>query len=442
MQFFTSFRRSLIRLWQQSSLFRRTCFLCASVLSALLIIVPALSQPVTLKLLMTSPDVPPWNKVMVKAFEEQNPGIRLQIVEGPNQTNLIEDLYTSAFLLGDSPYDLVNMDVIWTPKFAGAGWLLDLTDEFSEKALAVFSTADVNGGKYQNRLYRLPVRSDAGVLYYRKDLLEKAGLEPPQTFEDLVKISKTIQQQGAARWGYIWQGQQYEGSAAMFVEVLQGFGGFWVNPDTLDVGLDRPEAIQAVKFLRSTVDQGISPPGVTNYIEEDTRQIFQSGQAVFLRSWPYVWPLANADKSPVKGKIGIMPLVGTPGHPGGSCLGGWGLGIAKTSKHPKEALTAIRFLTSADAQKRFIKEAGYVPSRKALFNDPDIVSQYSHYPQLLNVVNKAVLRPPVAQYAQASDILQRYLSAALTQQQTPEDAMKAAANETRRLLQAGKARAA
>ncbi|XGV98018.1 MAG: ABC transporter substrate-binding protein [Leptolyngbya sp. BL-A-14] len=442
MQFFASLKRSLLQQWHQSRLLRRLCWLGAIVLSALLVVIPALSQPVTLKLLMTSPDVPPWNKVMVKAFEEENPGIRLQIVEGPNQTNLLEDLYTSAFLLGDSPYDLVNMDVIWTPKFAAAGWLLDLTSEFSDQDLAGFSAADVNGGKYQNRLYRLPVRSDAGVLYYRKDLLEKAGVEPPKTFEDIVKISKTIQQQGSARWGYIWQGQQYEGSAAMFVEVLQGFGGFWVNPETLEVGLDRPEAIEAVKFLRNTVTEGISPPGVTNYIEEDTRQIFQSGQAVFLRSWPYVWPLANADTSPVKGKIAIMPLVGTPGHPGGSCLGGWGLGISKTSKHPKEALTAIRYLTSAGAQKRFIKEAGYVPSRKALFNDPDIVAQYSHYPELLNVVNKAVLRPPVAQYAQASDILQRYLSAALTAQQNPEDAMKAAANETRRLLQAGKAKAA
>ena len=383
---------------------------------------------------------------MVKAFEAENPGIRLQIVEGSNQTNLIEDLYTSAFLLGNSPYDLINMDVIWTPKFAAAGWLLDLTDEFSEKDLAVFSDADVNGGKYKKRLYRLPVRSDAGVLYYRKDLLEKAGFEPPKTFQDLVKISNAIQKQdqkhGVARWGYVWQGQQYEGAAAMFVEVLQGFGGFWVNPETLDVGLDRPEAVQAVKFLRSTVTDGISPPGVTNYIEEDTRRIFQNGQAVFLRSWPYVWPLANAEGSAVKGKIGIMPLVGTPEHPGGSCLGGWGLGIAKASKHPQEALTAIRFLTSAEAQKRLIQESGYVPSRKALFNDPDIVAQYSYYPQLLNVVEKAVLRPPVAQYAQASDILQRYLSAALSNQKTPEDAMKAAAAETRRLLQSGKTKAA
>lgn len=224
----------------------------------------------------------------------------------------------------------------------------------------------------------------------------------------------------------------------MFVEVLQGFGGFWVNPETLEVGLDRPEAIEAINFLKSTMQGGVSPPGVTTYMEEDTRRIFQSGEAVFLRSWPYVWPLANAENSPIKGEIGIMPMLGTANNRGGSCLGGWGLGIAKTSKHPKEALQAIRFMTSRDAQKQFILEAGYVPSRKELFMDPEITAKYAHYPELLKVVQQAVLRPPIAQYAQASDILQRYLSAALTNQSTVEQAMQAAAKETRLLLEAGR----
>ncbi len=430
----------LTKYWPRSRLLYCLSLLILFAISAALVIVPALSQPVTLRLLMTAPDVPPWNRVMVKAFEAQNPGIRLQIVEGPNATNLIEDLYTSAFLLGDSPYDLINMDVIWTPKFAAAGWLVDLTDEFSQEELSVFSAPDVEGGKYQDRLYRLPIRSDAGMLYYRKDLLEQAGYQPPKTFEELVKISKDLQEKGLVRWGYLWQGRQYEGAAAMFVEVLKGFGAFWVNPDTLEVGLDQPAAIQAVKFLQSTIQEGISPPGVTTYMEEDTRRIFQNGGAAFLRSWPYVWPLANAEDSPIQGKVGIVPMIGAEGNTGGSCLGGWGLGISKTTKHPKEALKAIRFLTSQAPQKEFILEAGYVPSRKSLFTDPAIVAKYSYYPQFLQVVQKAVLRPPIAQYAQASDILQRYLSAALTNQMTAEQAMQNAARETRLLLEAGRAR--
>jgi multiple sugar transport system substrate-binding protein len=439
MQFFRFLNQLLKKRWHQSSLFRRLSLLVVFVIGAVLAIVPVLSQqPVTLKLLVNAPDVPPWNAVMKKAFEAANPGIKLQIVEGPNSTDLVENLYTSAFLLGESPYDLINMDVIWTPKFAAAGWLMDLTDKFSQPDLAVFSPPDIEGGRYQGRLYRMPTRSDAGMLYYRKDLLQQAGYQPPKTFEELMNISKDLQTKGLVRWGYLWQGRQYEGAVAMFTEVLQGFGGFWVNPSTLEVGLDRPEAIQAIDFLRNTISQGVSPPGVTTYMEEDTRRIFQSGEAAFLRSWPYVWPLANADNSPLKGKVGIMPLIPAQGHQGGSCLGGWGLGISKTTRHPKEALKAVRFVTSQAAQRKFILDAGYVPSRRELFSDPQIVAKYDYYPQLLKVVQKAILRPPIAQYAQASDILQRYLSAALTNQQTAAQAMKEAASETRLLLTAGR----
>ncbi|KOP27396.1 ABC transporter substrate-binding protein [Hapalosiphon sp. MRB220] len=405
-------------------------------LGVLFISVPSAKtqQTVILNLLMTAPDAQPWKEGIIKDFESKNPGIRINIIEGPNATNLLEDLYTSAFILGDSPYDLINMDVIWTPKFAAAGWLLDLTDKVTQSQLTAFSPKDVEGGRYKGRLYRIPMRSDVGMLYYREDLLKQAGFNPPETFTDLIKISQTLKQQDEINWGYLWQGRQYEGLAAMFVEVLEGFGGFWVNPNTLEVGLDRPETLKAIAFLKETIQTGISPPGVTTYQEEETRRIFQSGQAAFLRSWPYVWPLANAKDSPIKGKIAIKPMVSASGESSGACLGGWGLGISKTTKHPKEAWKAIQYFTSEEAQRRFVLKAGFVPSRRSLFTDPQIVATYPYYPQLLEVVEKAVLRPPIAQYAQTSDILQRYLSAALTNRMSPEAAMKAAAQETRRLL--------
>lgn len=396
-------------------------------------------QPVSLNLLVPAPDVQPLREGMVRDFEAKNPGIRINIVEGPNSANAVEDLYTSAFLLGGSPYDLINMDVIWTSKFAAAGWLLDITDRVTPQELKAFTPQDVEGGRYQNRLYRLPVRSDVGMLYYREDLLKAAGFEPPETFQDLLKISQTLQQQDKTDWGFLWQGRQYEGLVTMFVEVLEGAGGFWINPDTREVGLDRPESIRAIEFLRHTIQAGVSPPGVTTYIEEDTRRLFQSGQAAFLRNWPYVWPLANEDTSQVKGKIAIKPMVHAPGQSPGACLGGWGLAIAKATKHPEEAWKAIQYFTSESAQRRFILQSGYVPSRLKLFTDPTIVAKYPHFPQLLEVVQNAVLRPTVAQYAQASDILQRYLSATLTARLSPEQAMKSAADETRRLLQAGQA---
>ncbi len=390
-------------------------------------------QPVNLNVLMSASEAQRW-KPYVEQFNQENPNINLKMIEGPTSTNQIEDLYTLSFLLGNSPYDLVYMDIIWVPKFAAAGWLRDVSDALPDERLSQFLTGDLEGGKYQGKLYRIPFRSDGGMLYYRKDWLEAAGYKPPETFRELSEIAQNLQEKGVAKWGYLWQGKQYEGLSAMFVEILQGSGAFWVNPDTLEVGLDQPEAIEAVKFLLKTLESGISPSSVTTYAEEETRRLFQSGNTVFLRNWPYVFPLANQEGSPIKNKFAIKPMVHAIGKNSGACQGGSGLGIASTSKHPDEALKVIEFFTRQEIQRQYILDTGYVPSLRSLFTDPQITAQYPYYPQLLEVVSNSALRPPIPQYAQASDILQRYLSAALTKKLTPETAMKKAAAETRILL--------
>ncbi len=371
---------------------------------------------------------------LVAAFEAQNPDIKIDVVEGPNASNLIEDLYTSSFLLGDSPYDLVMMDVVWLPKFAAAGWLLDLTDRIPANDLADFMTADLEGGRYDGRLYRLPVRSDAQLLYYRKDWLQQAGIQPPDTFDQLMAASKLLQSAGISKWGYVWQGRQFEGLAAVFVDILAGFGGFWVNPTDREVGLDHPEAIAALQFLRDTVTSGISPPGVTNYQHEDARRLFQGGEVAFMHNWPYAYPLSNAEDSPIKGKFDIKLMVHQPGLTSAACLGGWGIGITKTTAHPDAALRVAQFYASPDAQRLSILENGYLPTRRSLYADPAILTKYPYFSGMMSVIDNAVLRPPIAQYAQASDILQRYLSAAITDRMSPEAALQAAARETRALL--------
>ena len=407
-------------------------FLIGFVVAVSLAILPAWTQqPIVIKTLVRA-DEALQLQPLVDQFNQQHSDIRFQIVEAPSDSNQVEDLYTSSFLLGNSPYDVVYMDIVWTPKFAAAGWLRDLSDRLSTAEAKKYLRSDIAGGMYQDKLYRLPFRSDAGMLYYRQDLLDEAGYEAPETFEQLIEISQDLQQQGLVDWGYVWQGKQYEGLAAMFVEVLQGSGGFWVDPDTLEVGLDRSEAIAAVEFLQQAIATNVSPPGVTTYAEEETRRLFQNGKVAFLRNWPYVYSLA-AD-SAIAGKYNIKPMVHAVGQNSGATLGGWGLGIATSTKHPDAAWKVIEFLSSEDSQREFILQTGFVPSRVALFNDPEIVAKYSYYPKLLEVVRSSALRPPISQYAQASDILQRYLSAAITEKMTPQQAMKAAANETRNLL--------
>jgi multiple sugar transport system substrate-binding protein len=427
-------RRLLRKLVRRLGLPRLLGILIAFILVFNFWILPALTQqPVVITMLMQGQDRANWAPFF-QEFNDKNPDIRLNVVEGPFDSNLVENLYTSAFLLGDSPYDVLNMDIVWVPKFAAAGWLMDLTDRLPQEELSKFVRGNIEGSIYQDKLYRIPTTSDAGVLYYRTDLLEQAGVEPPETFDQMLQIATNLQKAGNVDWGYLWQGKQYEGVSAMFVEVLEGFGGFWANPETLEVGLDQPQAIQAVEFLRNTINKGLSPRGVVTYGEEETRLLFQNGGAAFLRNWPYVLKLANEEGSDVRGKVGIKPMVKGQGQAGGSALGGWGLGISKTTRHPEEAWRVIQFMTSEETMKKFVLATGLIPSQQTLFKDPDILAKFPHFTQLFEAVQAPALRPPIAQYAQASDVLQRYLSAAFTGRMTSEQAMKAAAQETRNIL--------
>jgi len=427
-----NYLKSFFRFIQNRKKLQPLIIFLATVISiSLLVTVVKSQQPTNVKVLIQALEAVQLEP-LVEDFNEENPDLRLEVVEAPNDTNQVEDLYTSAFLLGDSPYDLVYMDIVWTPKFAAAGWLKDLSNRVSQEELDEFLDGDVNGGRYEDGLYRMPFRSDAGMLYYRTDWLQEAGYEPPETFADLIEISKALQEQDYTSWGYAWQGKQYEGLSAMFVEILEGFDAFWVNPDTLEVGLDQPNAIEAVNFLRSTIEEGVSPPGVTTYSEEPTRRLFQNGETAFLRNWPYVYGLAS--ESEIAGQFAIKPMPHAPGSKSGACQGGWGMGIAQSTDHPDAAWRVVEYFSRAETQKKYALQTGYVPSRRDLFDDPELVEKYTYLPELLNVIENAVLRPPIAQYSQASDILQRYLSAAISGTMSAEAAMNAAARETRTLL--------
>ena len=416
----------------KSRINRLFIFLITFLITLLVLIPPSQTQePIKITVMMQALEATQWEPLEAR-FEKANPDIDLEIIKAPNATNLVEDLYTSAFILGDTPYDLAYLDMVWLPKFAAAGWLRDLYEFITSEELEGFLPGDVAGGIFQGGLYRMPFRSDGGMLYYRSDMLAENGYEPPDTFEELVTIAEDLQAKGVAKWGFVWQGKQYEGLPAMFIEILEGFGAYWINADTLEVGLDEENAIAAVEFLRNTVLKGISPPGVTTYAEEESRRLFEAGETVFLRNWPYVAVMA-AD-SEIAGKYGLKPMVHREGYASAACQGGWGLGITSNSPHPEEAWRVVEFVASEENQRQFVLETGYIPSLRSLYNDPTIVAKYPHYPQLLEVVENATLRPPIVQYAQASDILQRYLSAALTDTMTSEQAMRAAAAETRSLL--------
>jgi multiple sugar transport system substrate-binding protein len=380
--------------------------------------------------LVPASERPFWSQV-AEGFTRRT-GQAIELVEGPNATDLRESLYTTALLARDPSLDLVLMDVTWTPKLAGAGWLLPLDEEIGGAEQAAFLPAAIEAGRFDGRLYRVPVRTDVGVLYYRRDWLEEAGLPPPRTFEELERAARALQAP-PGRWGFVWQGSQYEGLVCVFLEVLRGHGGFWVDAATGEVGLDRPEAAAALSFLVSS-RSAFSPPGVTTYKEEESRRIFHDGRAVFLRNWPYVWRLAQAGDSGIAGKVGVTAMVRAERGRRAGTLGGWGLGISRFSRRPREALAFIRHAASLEGQRALCRESGYAPALLAAYGDAELLAANPFLAELREIHAAAVARPPIPRYALASDLLQRRLSAALAGSETVEDALRAAAQETRALL--------
>ena len=392
---------------------------------------PQASGPprVELSVLMDADVNGDWH-AFIDEFEKLNPGVHINYVEGPSETNAREDLYVTSLLGGQAVYDLIYADVVWVPKFAAAGWLEDVTDRWPAERWNEFIPGAVEGGKYKGRIYRVPQDMDVGMFFYRRDLLEAANELPPENFDDLVRVAQKLQRPEQL-WGYVWQGKQYEGLICDFMEVLTGFGGFWINADTNEVGLDRPEAVRAVEWMHDTIRRTkISPPGSTSYTEEDSRRIFQAGRAIFLRNWPYVWITSQQAGSSVIGKVGIKPMPASPNGRPAATLGGWGMSIARNSRHKEEAWKFCEYVSALPQVMRVQAHRGSPPALKAFYeNSNDPASR-----DIYRVMETAVVRPRIPQYAQASDIVQRYVSAALTGRMTPAAAMNAAAKETRLLL--------
>ncbi|MEB3359603.1 MAG: extracellular solute-binding protein [Synechococcales bacterium] len=383
--------------------------------------------PVSLTLVVPAAEVPYWSDI-IQAFEADHPHIRIRPIglnnpQGDITVNLKE--LCTLEVPERSLCDIIYLDVIWVPELAARGWLRNLDDQVSATELAQFVDSEVAAGRYGQGLYRIPFRADFGMLYYRADLLQQAGYAPPDRFQDLLRIAQDLQAQGAAPWGYLWQSQR-EGLVAAFVEVLHGHGGYWIDPETRAVGLDEPEAIAAVEFLLETIALGVSPPLTNPYTDAEAFQAFLAGEAVFMRNWPYVLGLDEAAASPLRNQIQRIPMaLHAPGETGGGCKGSWGLGIARRSQHPQQAWRAVQYFTSEAAQRRFVQRTSYVPSRKALIPEPMVIE----------AAEQAVLRPPIAEYANVSLILQDYLGKVLRGQFAPDVAMRTAAEQTRLLLE-------
>ena len=168
--------------------------------------------------------------------------------------------------------------------------------------------AIVENNTVDGALVAMPWFTDAGMLYYRTDLLEKYGKQPPATWQELTEIAKEIQDGERAAGndrmlGFVFQAKAYEGLTCDALEWIDSFGGGTIVAEDGSITINNAKAAEALDLAATWIGE-IAPEGVLNYSEEEARGVFQSGNAVFMRNWPYAWALGNADDSAVKGKIG------------------------------------------------------------------------------------------------------------------------------------------
>lgn len=349
-------------------------------------------------------------------FEKQNPGVRVIAEVGPQSSTQLHDLLTQKLRNRDTRLDVFVMDVVWPAEFASAGWALPLNRYMTAVERAKFLDAPIAANHYRGEIFAVPLFIDAGVLYYRKDLLDKHRFSPPATWAELVEQAKTVlaREQRRDLFGFSGQFKQYEGLVCNMIEYIVGNGGAVWDEKGLVSALDRAPALDAVRFVRDRIVGEIAHRAVLAYEEPESLALFTQGQALFHRNWPYAWAVANdVRQSRVAGRVGMAPLPGFLPGSGAATLGGWQLGVSRFSRHPDLAWRFAAFMSGPEIQKRIALATGRAPTRQALYADPEIQNRIPQLKTLLEVFNRAVPRPPTPVYAPLSNIMQRYFSSVL-----------------------------
>jgi multiple sugar transport system substrate-binding protein len=363
------------------------------------------------------------------SFEARHPGSHVEIRSVPDAADQQHQLYVQWLNAHASEPDVLQLDVIATPEFAAAGWILPL-DAF-HPATADFFPATIEANRWKGSLFALPWFVDVGMLYWRTDLLDSL----PSTFDELAAAVSRAQREHDLPFGVVWSGARYEGLVTVFLEYLHGFGGRFLDAAG-HVTVDSDAGIRALTALSDSIYQDrTSPPDVLAWQEEQTRFAFQSGRAVAMRNWPYAYPLlADAASSPVAGKfaIGLMPHAA--GGMSVATLGGQQLAINARSRHPEAAYALLEHLTSSDQAVERARIAGEYPARPALYEGEDLAAVGAPPDQIRRIIEHAVPRPVTPVYAELSELLQVHLHRALTRQQEPAAALHDAAGAMNDLL--------
>jgi multiple sugar transport system substrate-binding protein len=349
-------------------------------------------------------------------------GPRVRVEPLPLSTNDQQQILELELNAGLKNFDILTLDVVWIPEFAQHGWLVNLQD-LRREIERVSLPGPVQAAVWNGTLWAAPYVTDAGILYYRSDLVSK----PPTTWEDLIDIGRRVgEQNGIAP--FVADGKQYEGLVVQYLEYFWGLGGEVFGQDGQSVRFQHDPAVQAIKFMRTAFLEGVYAPGFNTMDLEDARKTFQAGDAVFMRSWPYAYQQMNGGDpdSQVVGKVRIAPLPAFNGHRSVAVLGGHNLAVSPFSRNIPAATEFVRFIsTSRDVQLGLAQRHSLAPTLQVAYRD---LAADPMVALLAKVLPSAKPRPATPEWATISAEMQQQIFAAYTGNQDPETAVEALRN--------------
>jgi trehalose/maltose transport system substrate-binding protein len=372
--------------------------------------------------------------VLINAFEKQYPNIHVTLVSASTDTDTNRSTLATQIAGGAGP-DVFMGDVIWPAQFGAHQLAVPLSQYLPASYWSKFAPGLVAGATYKGAVYGSPLFEDQGFLYYRKDLLTKDGLPVPTTWEQLETDAKTVLAKGQSKYGFVWEGDSYEGLTCNFMEYLTDAGGTATNSGYTQATLNSAAALKAVTFMRSLITSGVSPAAVTTFQEPQAMNTFASGQAVFLRNWDYAYTdaITPADGGKLTAsQVGVVPLPTFAGQPtpGYSNIGGWNMYINPHSKHLGADLTFIQFLSSTTAQDILSQKYGFISTVAAVRSAPATIAANPVFAIVPNT--KLVPRPAgTPNYPALSTAIYQNVNGALAGSATPAAAvaaMESAAN--------------
>ena len=344
---------------------------------------------------------------------EAKTGHTVTLVPMPASTTDQFGQYRLWLAAGNGDIDLYQTDVIWAPQLADH--FVDLSDKAGELMKSHFPSI-VESQTVDGKLVALPLFTDAPALYYRKDLLEKHGASVPKTWEELTATAKAVQDAERAAgnndiWGFVWQGNAYEGLTCDALEWVKSSGGGQIVEPDGTISINNEKAAAALE-LAATWPGSISPEGVLAYQEEEARGVWQTGNAVFMRNWPYAYGLGNSDDSAVKGLFGVTTLPTGQGHDtSAATLGGWNVAVSKYSDNQEAAIDLAMYLAGHEAQKTRSIIASNLPTIVSLYEDADIAREQPIIPQWKDVFLQAVPRPSAPTREKYNEVSTLFFSA-------------------------------